>query len=306
MRITIVVALSLLTLVASALPGSLQAKEPTRKLIISGGGLAGGVEIVDSATLALSNIYSGNFLGAGIAQPPPVSAPRYEISFYLPQRGSFLYNVTHRPRLQVSYVVYFVPDAVHHTGYVYVPGPDDTWSDWNHGVIVRQQYEGRWSVASPAWAERINSAIARGRRVPAPRCPISDTSFFRSGNPIHADVGALTALLEKNGLHVLCAYPSTYDQTLGRPAVGMVTSLGAFAVLFFPPPAGAERVSISSKVVDGQVVTVLRSPDRGQRPVTMASADKTDFLAYKRWLFDTWQQAQLRAALETALRHGIN
>jgi len=302
MRVTIL-ALSLLTWVVSAHPGSLQAKEPTRKLIISGGGLAGGVEIVDSATLTLSNVYSGNFLGMpGAAQAPPASAPRYEISFYLPQRGSWLYNLAHRPRLRVAYVVYFVPDAVHHTAYVYVPGRDDTWSGWNHGVIIRQQYEGRWSVASPAWAERINSAIARHRRVPAPRCPISDTSaFFGRGNPIHGDVSALTALLETNGLHVVCAYPTTFDRTLGRPAAGIVTNLGGFAVLFFPPPAGAERVSITSRVVDGQVVTVLRSPDQRERPVTMVSADKTDFLAYKRWLFDTWGQPQLRAALASAL-----
>lgn len=306
MRVTII-ALSLLSWGATVQPGCLLAKEPTRKLVISGGGLAGGVEIVDSATLALSNIYSGNFLEIpGAAQAPPETAPRYEISFYLPQRGSWFFNVTHRPRLQVSYVVYFVPDALHHTAYVYVPGRDDTWSDWNHGVIIRQQYEGRWSVASPAWAERINSAIAHHRRVPAPRCPISDTAFFGNGNPIHADVSALTTLLEANGLHVLCAYPTTFDRTLGRRAVGMVTNLGGFAVLFFPPPADAERVSITSKVVNGQVVTVLRSPDTLQHPVTMVSTDKTDFLAYKRWLFDTWGQLQLRAAIASALRHGVS
>jgi hypothetical protein len=303
MRVSIV-ALSLLALGASNHPGSLQAKEPTRKLIISGGGLAGGVEIVDSATLALSNVYSGNFLGPGAAQTPPPTAPRYEISFYLPQRGSWLYNIAHRPRLQVAYVVYFVPDVAHHIAYVYVPGRGDTWSDWNHGVIIRQQYEGRWTIASPAWAERINGAIARHPRLPAPRCPVSDTStFFGRANPIHADVSALTALLEANGLHVLCAYPTTYDRTLGRPAAGIVTNLGAFAVLFFPPPADAERVIISSKIVDGRAVTELRSPDPRERPVTMVSADKTEFLAYKRWLFDTWQQPQLRAALASAVRH---
>jgi hypothetical protein len=302
MRVTIV-ALLLLVLGASAHPVPLQAKEPTRKLIISGGGLAGGVEIVDSATLALSNVYSGNFLEMpGLDLVPPASAPRYEISFYLPQRGSWLYNIAHRPRLQVAYVVYFAPDPVHHTAYVYLPGRGDTWSEWNHGVIIREQYEGRWSLASPAWAGRINSAIARGRRVPAPRCPVSDTSaFFGRGNPIHADVSALTALLERNGLHVLCAYPTTFDKTLGRPGAGIVTKLGAFAVLFFPPPSDAERVSITSRIVHGQVVTELRSPDRRERPVTIYSADKTDFLAYKRWLFDTWQQPQLRAALASAV-----
>lgn len=307
MRVSIV-ALSLLALGMSGYPESLLAKNPTRKLIISGGGLAGGVEIVDSATLALSNVYSGNFLGMpGAAQAPPASAPRYEISFYLPQRGSWLNNVVHRPRLQVAYVVYFVPDAAHHTGYIYVPGRNDTWSDWNRGVIVRQQYEGRWSVASPAWADRINNAIARGRRLPPPRCPISDSSaFFGQGNPIRDDVRSLTALLDANGIHVLCAYPTTFNLTLGRPAAGIVTNLGAFAVLFFPPPADAERVSITSSIVDGQAVTVLRSPDRRERPVTMVSADKTDFLAYKRWLFDTWQQPQLRAALASAVRHATD
>jgi hypothetical protein len=303
-RVTIL-AVSLLTLTVSVPPGSLQAKVPTRKLIISGGRLAGGPEIVDSGTLALSNVYTGNFLGTpGGVQAPPVTAPVYKVSFFLPQRTSWLYNLAHGPRLQIAYVVYFVPDAVHHTAYVYVPGRDDTWSDWNHGVVIRQQYEGRWSVASPAWAERINGAIARHARVPAPRCAVSDTSaFFGAGNPIHADVRALKALLERGGLHVLCAYPTTFDQTLGRPAAGIVTNLGGFVVLFFRPPADAERVIIASKIVNGQVVTELRSPDSTERPVTMVSADKTDFLAYKRWLFNTWQQPQLRAALASAVRH---
>ncbi|HEY3114964.1 MAG TPA: hypothetical protein VGJ62_14890 [Gemmatimonadaceae bacterium] len=127
--------------------------------------------------------------------------------------------------------------------------------------------------------------------------------YFGMPALIYSDVSTLTALLETNGLHVLCAYPTTFDQTLGRPAAGIMTNLGAFAVLFFPPPADAERVIIASRIVDGQVVTVLRSPDRRQRPVTMESADKTDFLAYKRWLFDTWGQPQLRAALASALSH---
>ncbi|HEX9220638.1 MAG TPA: hypothetical protein VF858_09145 [Gemmatimonadaceae bacterium] len=47
-------------------------------------------------------------------------------------------------------------------------------------------------------------------------------------------------------------------------------------------------MSITSRIVDGRAVTVLRSSDPRERPVTIEPADKTDFLAYKRWPFDTW------------------
>jgi hypothetical protein len=108
---------------------------------------------------------------------------------------------------------------------------------------------------------------------------------------------------QKGCLHVLCAYPTTLDQRLGRPAAGIFTNLGGFVVLFFRPPADADRVIVASKIVNGQVVTELGSPDSTERPVTMVSADKTDFLAYKRWLFNMWQQPQLRTALSSAVRH---
>jgi hypothetical protein len=51
---------------------------------------------------------------------------------------------------------------------------------------------------------------------------------------VFEDVDALTAVLETHGLHVLCAYHSTFDGTLGQRGAGIETSVGSFAVLFSP------------------------------------------------------------------------
>ena len=126
------------------------AKEPTRKLLIWGGRLAAPIELTDSATLALSDNYSGSFIDTsrGPVMLPP-DLPRYTIAFYLPDHRAALARLTmQRPRLIRAYVVYFVPGTAHHVAYVYVPGPGDTWSSWNHGVIIRANREGVWSAVS--------------------------------------------------------------------------------------------------------------------------------------------------------------
>jgi hypothetical protein len=281
------------------------AKEPTRKLIISGADLAGVVELTDSTTLALSDIYGGTFLDASREVAPPApNLPRYEISFYLPDhRGSLLGRVFGRPRFYRAYVVYFTPDIAGRAGYVYLPGAGDTWASWNHGVIIRSDREGRWSRASRAWGERIADAIAHARRRPPPSCPAQgDVGRLQPGDPVYRDVSELAAVLEAHGLHVLCTYHTTLAGVLGEfHAAGVMTDLGPFAVFFFPPPAGAESVRVSSTVKDGQLLTVLRGPN-AQRPVdSLYSADKTDILVHKRWLFDTFGQLPLRAALRAAV-----
>ena len=63
-------------------------KEPTRKILIFGDGLAGMVERVDAPTLSLSNVYTGAFLDTVRgAAPVPTEAPWYQVSFYLPNRA---------------------------------------------------------------------------------------------------------------------------------------------------------------------------------------------------------------------------
>src|SRR5436190_22982954 len=81
---------ALLGLGALALPAA--AKEPTRKIILWGGQLAGMVEIMDPTTLALSDVFSGTFLDAARgAASNPAGLPQYDVSFYLTDdRGTLL------------------------------------------------------------------------------------------------------------------------------------------------------------------------------------------------------------------------
>ncbi|MFI5257477.1 MAG: hypothetical protein ACHQRK_09475 [Gemmatimonadales bacterium] len=298
---TFAAAMAVLTILGCSM--SAAAKEPTRKIIIEGGGLAGLVELTDSVTLALSDVYRGNFLGSPTSEVPLESSARYEISFYLPDhdRGWFR-ELLHGPRLKRAYVVYFVPDTVHHTGYVYLPGDGDSWAGWNHGVIIRERQEGRWSIASPSWNDRITRAIRAARRLPPPRCPVTDrTGVVEPRDAVFADVAALTAVLETHGLHVLCAYHTTFDWTLGQRGAGFETSVGSFAVLFFSAGTGADSVRVTTTVIDGQLLTVLRRPDPRSRADSLFSADRTDIILHGRWLFDTWGQEPVRFALLSAL-----
>ena len=296
----------LIALVALLSAGTAAAKEPTRKLLIWGGRLAGSIELTDSATLALSDIYSGNFIDTSRTPVTvPANLPRYTIAFYHSDHRGLVARLTmQRPRLTRAYVVYFVPDAEHHVAYVYVPGPGDTWSTWNHGVIIRTNREGVWSSASESWGRRISDAIARARRLPAPNCPVNDSKGrIAPSDSVYADVASLSEQLERNGLHVLCAYHSTFEGLLGqRRSAGVMTSLGPFLLTVFPPPAGARTVQITSSVKNGELVTVLHGPDPRRPTETMSAADKTDFIIHGTWLIDSFGQPELRSRLAAALR----
>jgi hypothetical protein len=279
-------------------------KQPAAKVIVDRGDLAGVVEIVDRQTLDLSNVYTGNFIDSarGVASPP-AGLPQYEVSFYLPDiRGNAVARLFQRPRLYRAYVVFFAPDTARHSGYVYVPGPADTWASWNHGTIVRSSLEGHWSYASPAWGQRLTDGIMHARKRSAPSCPRDSLALLRKGDSAYDDVAELRPVLEANDLHVLCSYHSTMDGLLGEShSAGIVTNLGWFEAVFFTPPRGAEAITVQSSVKDGQLLTVLHGPGAGRPGATMPSADKSDFVIHKRWLFDTFGQLQLRDALERAV-----
>ena len=81
-----------------------------------------------------------------------------------------------------------------------------------------------------------------------------------------------------------------------------MTSLGPLLLTVFPPPAGARVVQITSSVRNGELVTVLRGPDRQRRTETMSAADKTDFIVHGAWLIDSFAQPELRSRVATALR----
>jgi len=277
-------------------------KEPTRKILIFGDGLAGMVERVDARTLSLSNVYTGAFLDTVRgAAPVPTEAPWYQVSFYLPNRaGGRFVGLLHRQRLVRAYVVYFAPDSNHDDGFVYVPGANDAWSVWNHGTIVRPTIEGRWSYANRAWAHEINNAIAHARRLPAPSCGVDSSALIRRSDAVYPDVVRLAGLLAAQQVHLLCAFHGTLDGMLGqRAAASLMTDHGLLELTVFEQSFNAEAVHISSTVQDGDVITVLRAPDG--RADSVFSADRSRFIARGRWLIETFDEHRQRDAAARAL-----
>ena len=280
------------------------AKEPTRKLIITGGHLAGMVEITDSATLALSDVYTGNFLDAAASEVHQVSGlPEYDLAFYLDDhQRSLLQRLFTKPHLYRAYVVRLALDTVTHEGWVYLPGGDDLWAGWNHGVIVRSDREHRWNRASPEWTRRIAPVLAGARRV-TPTCPPAEAAgLLQTHDAVWRDADELRRMIESAGIRVLCTTRSTFDGTLGRPAAGLVTTLGPLAAVAFPSANAARAVEIRGSVKDGLAETVLRSPGPPPTGATFGSAEPSSFVVVGRFLIDTFGQRDLEASLSARTR----
>jgi hypothetical protein len=282
------------------------AKEPTCMLVISGGELMGTQVIKDSATLALSDVYAGRFIDT---TRPPVALPagvvKYQISFYLTDyRRSALVRLISGRRVFRAYVVDFALDSARSTGYVYLPGDGDTWASWNHGTIIRAGRDGRWSYATPEWTRRIATAIAHAPLSPEPACPIAGGSgeLLRQSDSAYRDARELSGILETHGLHVLCSYPTTMAGMLGEwRAAAFMTSRGVLSALFFPPPAGAEAVTMTSTVKNGQLITVLHGPNAARPVETLYGTDPAEIIIYRRWLIESFGQPGLDSAVRAAI-----
>jgi hypothetical protein len=271
-------------------------KEPTAKVLVTGGDLAGIVEITDAPTLALSNVFSANFLSASRrAAPAPTTAQRYLVSFLLPDvRRNVFARLFERPRLRTSYVVYFNPDD---SGYVYVPGAHDAWSVLNHGTIIRDTVEGHWTYANPLWTRAIDARLARAGRRPPPTCPAAPQ--IPPTDPAFREFAGLRDSLSAHGVHVLCMYHSTFDGAYGsRAGAAMLTDRGPFAALLFPGPASALHISVG--VARDQIVTTVRSPYT-TRVDSVWDLDPAFMFIHGRWVLDSFGQSPLDSALRASL-----
>ena len=121
------------------------AKLPLSSVFICGGKLRQPVEVTEPAILHSSNPWFGSFIPQWNRAPreriagPPVSAPRYEISFYAAS--------TNEPP-HIVYVAYYAFEASTQRGFLYLPGHREQWYDTNTGSIIRPQQDGRWNLAA--------------------------------------------------------------------------------------------------------------------------------------------------------------
>ena len=88
----------------------------TVRLTIAGPGIVQPIEVTDQRLLALSNVFSGAFIGDLAAEPPDASLPTYSITFDI-QTGTGV--------KRAAYLVYFARSRWTNEGFVYLPGRDD-------------------------------------------------------------------------------------------------------------------------------------------------------------------------------------
>lgn len=148
------------------------AKGATTKIIITSPSLAAPIVITDSTVVSRFNVWSGRgttstggphtmasadqFIvdwGAGEVSKPSQALRRYEIRFFVRERAQ-------DPDTLAYVVVYETRDK--DDGYVYFPGPSDSWYQLNVRAIFRG-VEGKWFRASDDWQSTMRDRLPAGR-----------------------------------------------------------------------------------------------------------------------------------------------
>ena len=147
-RILPVFFVSLVVLAAAPLAFS---KGSTERIIIKGGGLARSIEITDTETLRGFDPWSGQFIdwSKGPVAVPPNQEQSYEVFFYMKWEGRRSpYDLG---SLKMIYALRYCPPVRDgEPGYIYLPGRNDGYSV-NASTILREDADGKWHQASPAW-----------------------------------------------------------------------------------------------------------------------------------------------------------
>ena len=104
-------------------------------------------------------MYAGNFLGPAIESSNP-EWQRFVVTFAVGSRTP--YPALAPTGVQRSYVVHYARDLATDESYVYLPGRGEPGYRQNIGLIIREDHDGRWHRAAPAWAELLNGYLPRG------------------------------------------------------------------------------------------------------------------------------------------------
>jgi hypothetical protein len=159
--------------------------------------------------------------------------------------------------------------------------------------MMRARALGAFLVSSMAVA-----SLVHGSDEPAPgarQADVDRSSALSPADPGYAEAVALGHFLETHGrgFKIRLIGRSKFDLLLGeRRSATYVTDHGNFAVLFFPPPDGAERVRITSEVRDGRYDYTFRTHQRGlQREERMVMDGPQRFVVHGSWFILVWDGA---------------
>ena len=143
------IACSLVMMLAGALKAS-EVKETVR-ITVTGEGLPQALLLDRPDLLALSNVFSGRFIG-----PPSIAPDGRRIEYRLAFDIQTLDGVK-----RDAYVLLYVQGTGQADGYIYLPGRADPDYPGNASTILRNGIDGTWRSASPAWAAALNQVLPR-------------------------------------------------------------------------------------------------------------------------------------------------
>jgi hypothetical protein len=161
MKVTLAVSLILIATFVIAVQSP--AKEKAVRITVKGSDLPNTVEITDPKILENFDVWTGpgtspneaeGFIiqwSRGVISDAPKGLQRYQISFYS----------EHSPE-RPFYVVFYSYDASSEQGYVYLPGPGETFYSQNVSAIVRG-VEGKWFHARPTWDTAVEQLFAKAK-----------------------------------------------------------------------------------------------------------------------------------------------
>jgi hypothetical protein len=141
------------------------------------------------------------------------------------------------------------------------------------------------------------------RGAPARAGAVADTSSaLTPADSGYVEAQTLARLLEERGIHTRRLSRSKVAGFMGeRRAASYSTDRGNFAVVFFPPPDGAERVRITSEVRDGHYLYTYGTDQPGLRREQREDHDAPQcFVVHGRWFIFVWD-----GATEWWLRHAL-
>jgi hypothetical protein len=143
------IAVATIVLACIVVGGSVAAKGTTVKLVISGGGLAGPIEITGK-DVAFANPWGDAFVRAWTSIPPPATdRPRYHVSFY---------DEFGPGNVKMMYIVEYCrnPEG---GGAIHLPGRGDERYRLNVSTIYRDGLNGQWFPASDEWERIVGSHL---------------------------------------------------------------------------------------------------------------------------------------------------
>jgi hypothetical protein len=148
-----------------------------------------------------------------------------------------------------------------------------------------------------------------GRATPPPTVAVDTSSVLAPTDAGYSEAMALADLLQRSGIRIAGVRRSKFAGFLGQPrAASFSSDRGAFAVVFFPEPDGAERVTYEVKRHRARYRYTYHWSEAGSAHAYHEDCDAPQrYLQVGPWFILTWTDSTFSVLQETLAmpRHGV-